>query len=69
MFTVRGDRLGYSNSIIILGVLAIILIIVFDGMTEDLIPLYAVGVFIPFTLAQFGMVIKWIHERPNNLVK
>ncbi len=35
-------------------------------MTEDLIPLYAVGVFIPFTLAQFGMVIKWIHERPNN---
>ncbi len=38
MFTVRGDRLGYSNSIIILGVLAIILIIVFDGMTEDLIP-------------------------------
>ncbi|PNZ61269.1 APC family permease [Staphylococcus aureus] len=66
MFTVRGDRLGYSNSIIILGVLAIILIIVFDGMTEDLIPLYAVGVFIPFTLAQFGMVIKWIHERPKN---
>lgn len=47
-------------------VLAIILIIVFDGMTEDLIPLYAVGVFIPFTLAQFGMVIKWIHERPKN---
>ncbi|MBO8489332.1 nuclear fragile X mental retardation-interacting protein 1, partial [Staphylococcus aureus] len=35
-------------------------------MTEDLIPLYAVGVFIPFTLAQFGMVIKWIHERPKN---
>ncbi len=31
-------------------------------MTEDLIPLYAVGVFIPFTLAQFGMVIKWIDE-------
>lgn len=69
MFTVRGDRLGYSNSIIILGVLAIILIIVFDGMTEDLIPLYAVGVFIPFTLAQFGMVIKWIHERPKNWLK
>ena len=44
MFTVRGDRLGYSNSIIILGVLAIILIILFEGMTENLIPLYAVGV-------------------------
>ncbi|MBM5966563.1 APC family permease [Staphylococcus epidermidis] len=65
MFTVRGDRLGYSNSIIILGVLAIILIILFEGMTENLIPLYAVGVFIPFTLAQFGMVLKWLRERPE----
>ncbi len=62
MFIVRGDRLGYSNSIIVLGVLAIILIIVFNGMTENLIPLYAVGVFIPFTLAQFGMVLKWTKE-------
>lgn len=65
MFIVRGDRLGYSNSIITLGVLAIILIIVFNGMTENLIPLYAVGVFIPFTLAQFGMVLKWTRERPK----
>lgn len=65
MFIVRGDRLGYSNSIIVLGVLAIILIIVFNGMTENLIPLYAVGVFIPFTLAQFGMVLKWVKERPK----
>ena len=63
MFTARGDRLGYSNSIIVLGVLAIILIILFDGKTENLIPLYATGVFIPFTLAQFGMVIKWIKGR------
>lgn len=66
MFTVRGDRLGYSNSIIILGVLAILLIVVFDGKTENLIPLYAVGVFIPFTLAQFGMVRKWFSERPKH---
>lgn len=52
MFTVRGDRLGYSNGIITLGLTSIILIIVFKGETEHLIPLYAVGVFIPFTLSQ-----------------
>ena len=63
MFSVRGDRLGYSNSIITLGVGAILLIIIFDGKTENLIPLYAVGVFIPFTLAQYGMVLKWIRQR------
>lgn len=63
MFSVRGDRLGYSNSIITLGVGAILLIIIFDGKTENLIPLYAVGVFIPFTLAQYGMVLKSIRGR------
>ena len=35
----------------------------FHGKTENLIPLYAVGVFIPFTLAQYGMVLKWIRGR------
>ena len=65
MFTVRGDRLGFSNSMIILGSVAIMLIIAFKGATENLIPLYATGVFIPFTLAQYGMVIKWIRERPK----
>ncbi|MGF7032167.1 amino acid transporter [Paenibacillus mucilaginosus] len=65
MFTVRGDRLGYSNGIIILGVLSILLIIVFKGQTEHLIPLYAVGVFIPFTLSQTGMMMKWIREKPE----
>lgn len=50
MFIVRGDCLGYFNLIIILGVLVIILIIVFDGMIEDLILLYVVGVFILFIL-------------------
>lgn len=43
MFTIRGDRLGYSNGIIILGVASIILIVAFQGQTEHLIPLYAVG--------------------------
>lgn len=65
MFTIRGDRLGYSNGIISLGFLSILLIIVFKGETEHLIPLYAVGVFIPFTLAQAGMMIKWIREKPK----
>ncbi|WP_342562918.1 APC family permease [Paenibacillus sp. FSL R7-0345] len=65
MFTVRGDRLGYSNGILSLGILSIILIIAFEGRTEHLIPLYAVGVFIPFTLSQTGMMIKWIREKPQ----
>lgn len=69
MFVVRGDRLGYSNAIIILGIFAILLIIAFNGKTENLVPLYAVGVFIPFTLAQLGMVLKWITERPNHWPK
>ena len=68
MFTIRGDRLGYSNGILILGISSIILIIVFKGQTEHLIPLYAVGVFIPFTLSQTGMIVKWIREKPKGWV-
>lgn len=68
MFTVRGDRLGYSNGIISLGLLSIILIIAFQGQTEQLIPLYAVGVFIPFTLSQTGILMKWIREKPKGWV-
>lgn len=68
MFTVRGDRLGYSNGIIMLGIFSIILIAAFEGKTEHLIPLYAVGVFIPFTLSQTGMVVKWIREKPKGWV-
>lgn len=65
MFQIRGDRLGYSNGILILGIAAIFLIVIFKGATEHLIPLYAVGVFIPFTLAQTGMMMKWWRERPK----
>ncbi|WML29279.1 APC family permease [Neobacillus sp. OS1-32] len=64
MFTIRGDRLGYSNGIVSLGIASIFLIIIFQGQTEQLIPLYAVGVFIPFTLSQTGMIIKWVREKP-----
>ena len=68
MFTIRGDRLGYSNGIVSLGVASIILIIASRGQTEHLIPLYAVGVFIPFTLSQTGMIIKWLREKPAGWV-
>lgn len=64
IFTVRGDRLSYSNGIVILGIASILLIIFFGGHTEKLIPLYAVGVFIPFTLSQTGMSRKWTKEKP-----
>ncbi|MFD0618772.1 APC family permease [Paenibacillus sp. GCM10027629] len=68
MFTMRGDRLGYSNGIIFLAVMSIILIVAFEGKTEHLIPLYAVGVFIPFTLSQTGMMLKWLREKPKGWV-
>lgn len=68
MFLIRGDRLGYSNGIIILGIASIILIISFQAETEHLIPLYAVGVFLPFTLSQTGMMVKWLREKPKGWV-
>lgn len=68
MFLIRGDRLGYSNGIIILGIASIILILAFQAETEHLIPLYAVGVFIPFTLSQSGMMVKWLREKPQGWV-
>jgi amino acid transporter len=68
MFTIRGDRLGYSNGIVCLGIASILLIIFSHGQTEHLIPLYAVGVFIPFTLSQSGMIIKWLREKPAGWV-
>lgn len=53
----RGDRLVFSNGIIILAVLASLLLVAFGGLTNALIPLYAVGVFTAFTLSQAGMVV------------
>lgn len=58
----RGDRLGYSNGIISLAAGAIILILIFGGQTGLLIPLYAIGVFVPFTLSQSGMIVHWKRE-------
>jgi amino acid transporter len=55
----RGDRLAFSNGIITLGAIASLLLVAFGGSTHALIPLYAVGVFLSFTLSQSGMVLHW----------
>jgi amino acid transporter len=54
-----GDRLVFSNGIILLGALAAILLVAFHGDTHALLPLYAIGVFLSFTLSQSGMVVRW----------
>ena len=58
-----GDRLVFSNGIIILGIFACFLLILFHGDPHALIPLYAVGVFISFTLSQAGMVRRWLTKK------
>ncbi|MGA6826717.1 APC family permease [Nitrospira sp. NS4] len=58
-----GDRLVFSNGILILGFLACLLLVIFHGDTHALIPLYAIGVFVSFTLSQAGMVRRWLAKR------
>jgi amino acid transporter len=58
-----GDRLVFSNGIIILGFFACLLLVLFEGDTHALIPLYAIGVFVSFTLSQAGMVKRWMVKR------
>jgi amino acid transporter len=66
----RGERLAFSNGILILGFLSALLIIVFGGSTGALLPLYAVAVFTAFTLSQSGMVEHWRRLRGSGwLVK
>ena len=62
-FSYRGDRLAFSAGIIILAVIAMTLVILFGGHTHALIPLYAVGVFIDFTISQSGMVRHWLRHK------
>jgi hypothetical protein len=59
----RGDRLAFSNGIMVLGVLSALLIILFGGSTGALLPLYALSVFAAFTFSQSGMVRHWLRER------
>src|SRR5262245_8185692 len=63
-FSSRGDRLVFSNGIVALGLLAALLIVAFDAREQAMLPLYAIGVFISFTLSQSGMVQHWrrFHE-------
>ncbi|MFL6332444.1 MAG: APC family permease [Pyrinomonadaceae bacterium] len=68
-FANRGDRLVFSNGIVILAVLAIVLIIIFKGQEQAMLPLYAVGVFLSFTLSQTGMVIHWLRERDREATR
>jgi amino acid transporter len=62
----RGDRLVFSNGIVFLGFLAAALVVHYGGETHALIPLYAVGVFLSFTLSQAGMVVHWFRERATD---
>ena len=62
-FAAQGDRLVFSNGIVILAGLATLLLVVFGGDTHALIPLYAVGVFLSFTLSQASMVRRWLRLR------
>ena len=62
----RGDRLVFSNGVLILATAAIVLIVAFGGVTTALIPLYAVGVFTSFTLSQAGMVRHHQKQREEN---
>ena len=61
-----GDRLAFSNGTLALALAAAVLLVVFGGRTRALIPLYAVGVFVAFTLSQAGMVVHWSRQRERH---
>ena len=75
-FAIRGRRLVYSQGIIVLAVLSGALLVVFGGITDRLIPLFAIGALLAFTMSQAGMVAHWRreggrqarHSLPINLV-
>lgn len=62
-FTNLGDRLVFTNGIIILAIATGVLIVLFGGNTHSLIPLFAVGAFLAFTLSQAGMAVHWLRKR------
>ncbi|MDH7489361.1 MAG: APC family permease [Anaerolineae bacterium] len=65
-FANLGDRLVFSNGIIALALASSALIVLFGGQTTRLIPLYAIGVFLSFTLSQTGMVVRWWRLRTRH---
>jgi amino acid transporter len=62
-FSLRGRRLVYSQGVYVLAILSAILLLAFRGVTNRLIPLYAVGAFLAFTLSQAGMVAHWLRVK------
>jgi len=62
-FSSLGDRLAFTNGILLLGFFTAVLIVLFGGDTHALIPLFAIGAFLAFTLSQAGMVVHWWKER------
>src|SRR6202521_3502452 len=68
-FSYRGRRLVYSYGIVVLAVLCAGLLLLFGGVTDRLIPLYAVGAFLAFTLSQAGMVVHWWRKKGPHWVK
>jgi amino acid transporter len=68
-FGYRGRRLVYTYGIVVLAFLTCFLLVVFGGVTDKLIPLYAVGAFLAFTLSQFGMVMHWRKNRGPHWLK
>jgi hypothetical protein len=67
VFMLRGRRLLYSWGIYVLVVLTAVLLIIFGGVTDRLIPLYAIGAFMAFTLSQAGMVMHWKRQGKAHL--
>jgi amino acid transporter len=63
LFGLRGRRLVYTTGIVVLGIVAAMLLIAFGGVTDRLIPLFAIGAFLAFTLSQAGMVVHWAREK------
>jgi hypothetical protein len=62
-FSLRGRRLVYSKGVYVLAILSALLLTLFGGVTNRLIPLYAVGAFLAFTLSQAGMVAHWLRVK------
>ena len=63
VFLRMGDRLAFTNGVLVLAVPAALIYVAFGGQTNPLIPLFAIGVFLAFTLAQSGMVAHWWRQR------
>jgi amino acid transporter len=63
-FSFRGDRLAFTSGVVLLSAVAVIMLVLFQGDTHALIPLYSIGVFVSFTVGQAGMIRYWRRERP-----